>query len=294
MKGRALSRDAAAAAHESTRGQPLSQQPRELAASAETTPLRVDARAGLSERLRRPFPAHPRCPPCGAAPYIDMAAILRVRLVHSSYPSTRLLSYRRPCEPCEGLTSTCRLESIASGLASHQQPRFSLRCRGLRHFRRIPGTSLRLDRQELNLRPSSFKDDALPTELLATYGDVRSLLLADLLSQRIQHTACLSPRGLLDRPLRAACLLRSPRPTRSARRPRLRGSDYARYPFRYSMASWLSQAGRHHAFPVPVPPFPQPCGRGGQTPVLCLTLTSRLEPPLGKTTRHLWRLGELA
>jgi hypothetical protein len=98
-------------------------------------------------------------------------------------------------------------------------------------------------------------------------------LLDDLLGHRIQHTACRSPRGLLSRPLRAACLLRSPRPTRSARRLRLRGSDCARYPFRYSMVSWLSQAGRHHAFPVPVPPFPQPCkhGCGGQTSVLCLT-----------------------
>ena len=294
MKGRAFSRDAAAAAHESTRGRPLSQRPREQAASAETTPLRVDARVGLSERLRRPFPAHPRRPPCGAAPYIDMAAFLKSAAVHSSYPSTQLPSYRRPCGPCEVLTSTCGLESIASGLASHRQPRFSLRCRGLRHFRRIPGTSLRLDRQELNLRPSSFKDDALPTELLATYGDVRSLLLADLLSQRIQHIACLSPRGLLDRPLRAACLLRSPRPTRSVRRPRLRGSDCARYPFRYSMASWFYEAGRHHPFPVPRPPFPLPCGSGGQTSILCLTLASRLEPPLGKTTRRLWRLGELA
>lgn len=33
---------------------------------------------------------------------------------------------------------------------------------------------------------------------------------------------------------------------------------------------------------------------GGQTPVLCLALASRLEPPLGKTTRRLWRPGELA
>lgn len=112
------------------------------------------------------------------------------------------------------------------------------------------------DRQDLNLRPSPYKGDALPTELLATYGDVRLQLLDDLLGHRIQHTACRSSRGLLGRPLRAACFLRSPRPTRSARRPRLRGSDCARYPFRYSMASWFSQAGRHHAFPVRGPPFP--------------------------------------
>jgi hypothetical protein len=85
------------------------------------------------------------------------------------------------------------------------------------------------------------------------------------------------------RPLRSACLLRSPRPTRSAR-----------YPFRYSMVSWLSQAGRHHAFPVPGSPFPQPFGCGGRTLILRLALTSRLEPPLGKTTRRLWRPGELA
>jgi len=122
---------------------------------------------------------------------------------------------------------------------------------------------------------------------------VRSLLLADLLSQRIQHTACLSPRGLLNRPSRPACLLRSPRPARSARRPRLRGSDCARYPFRYSMASWLSEAGRYHPFLFQGLRSPA-LRQGGQTSVLRLTLASRLEPPLGKTTRRLWRLGELA
>jgi hypothetical protein len=156
------------------------------------------------------------------------------------------------------------------------------------------GDVFAFDRQDLNLRPSVSETDALPTELLATYSDVHLRLLDDLLDHRIQHTACLSPRGLLSRPLRSACLLRSPRPTRSARRPRLRGSDCARYPFRYSMVSWLSQAGRHHAFPVPGSPFPQPFGCGGRTLILRLALTSRLEPPLGKTTRRLWRPGELA
>lgn len=43
---------------------------------------------------------------------------------HSSPPSTRLLSYRRPCGPCEERPSTCGLQSTVSGLAGLRQPRF--------------------------------------------------------------------------------------------------------------------------------------------------------------------------
>lgn len=154
---------------------------------------------------------------------IDMAAFLRVRLVTRRIcrldfrPTADLAGRER------GLASTCGLESITSGLAGPQQPQFSLRCRGLRHFRQIPETSLRLT----GVEPATFRLSVCcsTTELLATYGDVRLQLLDDLLDHRIQHTACLSPRGLLSRPSRAACLLRGPRPTRSACRPRLRGSD---------------------------------------------------------------------
>jgi hypothetical protein len=48
---------------------------------AETTPVPVNTCAGLSERLRRSFPARPRGPPEGATASVDMAAFLRVRLV---------------------------------------------------------------------------------------------------------------------------------------------------------------------------------------------------------------------
>lgn len=142
------------------------------------------------------------------------------------------------------------------------------------------GNVFAFDRQDLNLRQSVFKTDALPIELHATYGDVRFQLLANLLGPRIQHTACRSPRGLLDRLLRPACLLRSPRPAQSARRPRLRGWDCARYPFRYPVARWCCKAGRHHPFPVPGPLFPSPCGSGRSTLVVCLDsrVTGRTAP----------------
>lgn len=198
---------------------------------------------------------------------------------HSSYLATRLSSYRRPCGPCEVLTPTCGLQSIVVDLAGRRQPRFSLRCQGLRHFHQIPEMSLRLDRQELNLRQSVFRTDALPIELHATYSDVHFQLLASLLSPRIQHTACRSPRGLLDQLLRPVCLLRSPRSAQPACRPRLRGSDYARYPFRYSMTSWFCQAGRHHPFPVPRPPFPDPKARRASRDTLpCTCVPSSAAP----------------
>lgn len=48
---------------------------------AETTPASINACTGLLERLRRPFPAHPRDPPCSAITSIDMAAFFRVWLI---------------------------------------------------------------------------------------------------------------------------------------------------------------------------------------------------------------------
>lgn len=167
----------------------------------------------------------------------------------SSCRATRSLSYRRPCGPCRVLPLTCRLESKTAGLASLWSPRFTLTGPRLTPLSRDTGDVFAVLAVSTGIEPATLtlKGRCSSSELTCTCSDVRLRSFPSLLGRGMRHTACRSPRGLLDRMLRRTSLLRGPCTTDSARRPYLRSSDLLRaYLSRTSLASRYCRAGWHH------------------------------------------------
>jgi hypothetical protein len=129
---------------------------------------------------------------------------------------------------CDTLRADNRQRALP---CEHHAPAFLLPGAGLSHFNLTPVTSLRFSTiLELNQRPSPFKGDALPTELIRFLHRERDLWLRRLLAYPMPLAACLSLAGTgpnFKMPLR--CCQRTALSCES---------DYVHYPLPSRLADW--------------------------------------------------------
>lgn len=248
----------------------------------------------IIKTLAAPLPSSSTTPALRRGAVLRHGGLFESVAGHSSYLATRLSSYRRPCGPCEGLASTCGLQSIVSNLAGRRQPRFSLRCQGLRHFHQIPETSLRLTGRNRTCDSRCSR----PMLYQLSYMQPTAMCVSSCSQTFWVHEYSTPPVVRLAGYLtdfcdpRASCEARVPRNLRAAL-----ACEAGTVRATLSDIRWRDGVARPDGttrFPFQGPCSPRLAARAGQPWLFALTLASRVEPPLGKTIRRFWRPGELA